>query len=170
MDVLSGFMSHREVASVKQLFGRTLPAHMVERCGCECFQIAADKTKSLIWGCRTLLDCDRQGKTEGLLPILLWPGGCESSLREEEGGTLRGDWPDLETGAATVSAEGTHTLRSYCYFLIRFRGTWSLAQANNLISHTRSRGGREVQTPQVYDLFPEEWNCDIRSTRSTSPH
>lgn len=164
MDVLSGFMSHREVASVKQLFGRTLLAHMAERCGCECFQIAADKTKSLIWGCRTLLDCDRQGKTEGLLPISLWPGGRESSLREEGGGTLRGDWPDLETGAATVSAEGTHALRSYCYFLIRFRGTWSLAQANNLISHTRSRGGREVQTPQVYDLFPEEWNCDIRST------
>lgn len=89
MDVLFGFMSHREVVSVKQLSGRMLPAHMEERCGCECFQIAADKTKSLIWGCRTLLDCDRQGKTEGLLPILLWPGGRDSSLREEGGGTLR---------------------------------------------------------------------------------
>lgn len=97
MDVLSGFMSHRELVSVKQLSSRTLPAHMVERCGCECFQIAADKTKSLIWGRRTLLDCDRQGKTEGLLPISLWPGGHESSLREEGEGTLRGDWPDLET-------------------------------------------------------------------------
>ena len=106
MDVLSGFMSHREVASVKQLFGRTLLAHMAERCGCECFQIAADKTKSLIWGCRTLLDCDRQGKTEGLLPISLWPGGRESSLREEGGGTLRGDWPDLSPVVVAMGMGG----------------------------------------------------------------
>ena len=146
MDVLFGFMSHREVVSVKQLSGRMLPAHMAERCGCECFQIAADKTKSLIWGRRTLLDCDRQGKTECLLPISLWPGGHEPSLR-------RGRRDTQETGLTWRPEQPLHlrqalTLRSHWCFFVSFRSTWSPAEVNNLTSQTRPGVGERCRLPR----------------------
>lgn len=71
------------------------------------------------------------------MPTSLWARGSKS-LRKEGRGSLC-DWPDLET-AVTTLAVSTYTLSSHRHFLISFIRTWSLAQVNHLISHTRSRG------------------------------